>query len=135
MNINYLIKLYFGTLTVFLGIDAVWLAKIAPGFYKANIGHLLAEKPNLAAAGIFYLLNIAGLLFFAVVPALNNNSAKAALISGALYGLFTYATYDLTNLATLKDWPLKVTIVDILWGMTLSALVSLSGFYIGRWIR
>ena len=135
MNIYYLIKLYVGTFAVFLGIDAIWLAKIAPGFYKSNIGHLLAEKPNLAAAGIFYLLNIVGILLFAVIPAVNNGSAKAALINGALYGLFTYATYDLTNLATLKDWPLKVTLVDILWGMALSALVSISGFYIGRWIR
>ena len=132
MNFLFYIKLYFSTFLVFLGVDAVWLGKIAPTFYKNNIGHLMAEKPNLLAAGIFYILNIVGILVFAVVPSLRNNSMKSAALLGAFYGTVTYATYDLTNLATLRDWPLKVTIVDILWGTALSCIVSVAGYYIGN---
>ncbi len=124
MNITFHIKLYFLSLLIFLGIDSVWLIKIAPNFYKTNIGHLMAEKPNLIAAGIFYLINIFGIILFAVNPALNKNSSVTAFLLGALYGLVTYATYDLTNLATLRDWPLKVTLVDIIWGMFLSSLTA-----------
>lgn len=131
MPIIFYLKLYLTTLIAFLGIDAVWLSKIAPSFYKNNIGHLLATKPNLYAAGAFYLLNIVGILVFAVVPALNSNSPKTAVIYGALYGLFTYATYDLTNYATLRDWPVKVVYVDILWGTLLTASVALVSYYIG----
>ncbi len=121
MSTIFHIKLYFLAFIVFLGIDSVWLA---PNFYKTNIGHLMAEKPNLIAAGIFYLINIFGIIFFAVIPSLNKNSPAAAFLTGALYGLVTYATYDLTNLATLKNWPLKVTLVDIIWGMFLSSLTA-----------
>lgn len=130
-NTMFYIKLYLLTFLAFLGIDAVWLGLVAPKFYRSNIGHLLADKPNLVAAGVFYLLNIVGILVFAVLPALNKNDPKSALIMGGLYGLFTYATYDLTNLATLKDWPLKVTLVDIVWGTVLSAAVAYVGYLIG----
>lgn len=131
MNLLLLTKLYFSAFIVFLGIDAIWLTKVAPTFYKSNIGHLMAEKPNFFAAGLFYILNIFGILVFAVVPSLNNSSAKSAVLLGALYGLVTYATYDLTNYATLKDWPLKVVLVDITWGIVLSATVSIISYYIG----
>lgn len=124
MNIIFYIKTYILTLIIFLGIDAVWLTKVAPTFYKTNIGHLMADKPNLLYAGIFYLINIVGILAFAVIPALNKNSFITAVGFGALYGLVTYATYDLTNLATLRDWPLKVTLIDILWGIVLSTLTA-----------
>ena len=130
MNFLYYIKIYFVSLVVFLGIDLVWLTKIAPEFYKNNIGHLLADKPNLFSAAVFYIINILGIIIFAVVPSLNKNSAQSALLLGALYGLVTYATYDLTNYATLRNWPLKVVFVDIAWGMTLSALVSLITYLI-----
>lgn len=123
-SLAYYVKLYFVALIVFLGVDAVWLGKIAPKFYSNNIGHLLAEQPNLIAAGVFYGLNIIGILVFAVVPALNKQSILLAIGLGALYGFITYATYDLTNLATLKDWPLKVTIIDIVWGSFLTGTVS-----------
>lgn len=126
-----LLKLYFSTFFVFLGIDFVWLSKIAPTFYKNNIGHLMSDKPNLLPAGLFYILNIFGILIFAVNPALEQNSPKTSLILGALYGLVTYATYDLTNYATLRNWPLKVVLVDITWGIILSASVSLISYYIG----
>lgn len=127
----YYLKLYLLTFFTFLGIDAIWLAKIAPKFYKSNIGHLMADKPNLVAAGVFYVLNIFGILIFALLPALKQSSPKTALIYGALYGLFTYATYDLTNFATLKDWPVKVVFVDVIWGTVLTATVALIAYYIG----
>mgnify|MGYP000918040209 CR=1 FL=1 len=104
---------YLVTTGVFLLIDVAWLALIAPKLYKANIGHLMADKPNLPAAGVFYLLYIAALLFFVIDPAL--------VKGGAFLGLVMYATYDLTNLATLKDWPLKITAIDLAWGTFITA--------------
>lgn len=130
MPIIFYIKLYITTFLVFLGIDFVWLAKIAPSFYKSNIGHLMADKPNLGAAAAFYVMNIFGLIIFAISPGLAENSAQKAAIMGALYGFATYATYDLTNYATLKDWPLKVVVVDIIWGTVLSAAVAFVSYQI-----
>lgn len=132
MNIFFYLKLYLVTLVVFLGLDSVWLIKIAPNFYKTHIGHLMATPPKLLPAAIFYLLNVIGLLVFVLTPALRQDSLAKALVLGAFYGLFTYATYDLTNLATLKDWPLVVTLVDILWGTILSATVSAITFLIAK---
>lgn len=132
MNIFFYIKLYVLTFLVFLGIDSVWLVKVAPNFYKQNIGHLMTDKPNLLAALIFYIINIIGIIMLAVVPALNKHSWTHALIFGAVYGLVTYATYDLTNLATLRDWPLKVTIVDLIWGTFLSASVAVASYFIAN---
>jgi uncharacterized membrane protein len=119
------LKLYFIALLFFLAIDSLWLGLVAPGFYRAQIGHLMAEQPNLIAAGVFYLLFIAGLLIFVIEPGLQNPSLWNAGVRGAFFGLVTYATYDLTNLATLADWPLLVTGVDLLWGTFLSAVVTL----------
>jgi uncharacterized membrane protein len=129
-----LIYIYLLTLPVFFGIDMLWLGVVAKGFYRDNLGHLLRPDVNWAAALIFYLLYIAGILVFATLPALEKHSLRQAIIMGALFGFFCYATYDLTNLATLKDWPLKVVVVDILWGMVLTASVAAAGFFIGRWI-
>jgi uncharacterized membrane protein len=118
-------KLYFIALLFFLAIDSLWLGLIAPGFYRAQIGHLMAEQPNLIAAGIFYLLFIAGLLIFVVEPGLRDPFPWTVASRGAFFGLVTYATYDLTNLAILAGWPLLVTVVDLLWGMALSASVTI----------
>ena len=115
---------YLVTTGVFLLIDIVWLALIAPKLYKANIGHLMADKPNLPAAGAFYLLYIAALLFFVIDPALVKGSAWQAVWTGAFLGLVMYATYDLTNLATMKDWPLKITAIDLAWGTFITAATS-----------
>ena len=97
----------------FLLIDAIWLGLVAPKFYKAQIGHLMSEKPNFVAALIFYLIFIVGVVYFVVNPAVEAQSMTKVLVAGALFGVMTYATYDLTNLATLKDWPIKVTIIAI----------------------
>ncbi len=109
----------------FLVLDAAWLAKIAPSFYKKHIGHLMAKSPNLTAAGIFYLIFISGFVFFVISPAIRDNLSLAqTALRGAVYGLVCYATYDLTNHATLKDWPVIVTTVDIIWGTLLTAATA-----------
>jgi len=118
------IKLYGIALAIFFAIDMVWLGLVAKNFYREQLGFLMAENVNWAAAIIFYLLFIAGLVVFVISPALAKGSWVHALALGALFGLITYATYDLTNLATIKNWPLLVTIVDLAWGAALAAAVS-----------
>lgn len=124
--------LYILTVPVFFAIDMVWLGLIAKKFYARHIGHLMAPKAQWAPALIFYFLFIAGILVFAVLPAVEKGSWSKAVLSGALFGLFTYATYDLTNLATLRDWPLLVTIIDLIWGMVLTAAVSGASYWIAE---
>lgn len=124
------IKLYLIALPVFLGIDMVWLSLVAKNFYSEQIGYLMAKNPNLLAALIFYVIFIAGLVFFVITPALDKKIWTHALLAGIFFGLVTYATYDLTNLATVKDWPLIVTVVDLVWGMFISAAVSVVTYFI-----
>lgn len=131
MNIWFYIKLYLGTFAAFLLIDLVWLGVVAKNFYSKQLGSLLADKTNWVAAIVFYLLFILGTLIFVVVPALQADSLSRALIYGALFGFVTYATYDLTNLATLEGWPPLMTVVDMLWGTVLCTLVSGAGFWLG----
>jgi uncharacterized membrane protein len=114
----------------FLGIDAIWLGIIAKNLYSKTIGHLLSDKPNLLAALIFYLLYCVGIVVFAINPALKEKSWLTALQLGAFLGCIAYATYDLTNLATLRDWPLQVTVIDIIWGTFLTGSVSLISYLI-----
>lgn len=129
-----LIYLYLLTLPVFFGIDMLWIGVLAKDFYRNNLGHLFRENINWAAALIFYFLYIIGILIFATLPALEKQSLGRAVLLGALFGFFSYATYDLTNFATLKDWPLKVTVVDMIWGMVLTASVAAASYLIGRWL-
>jgi uncharacterized membrane protein len=125
------VVLYFAVAFVaFLAVDALWLGLVAPKFYKGQIGHLMATKPNFIAAAVFYLIFIVGLVYFVLLPAVTNESWVTALSNGALFGLVTYATYDLTNLATLKGWPITMVIVDLTWGMVLSTTVSLLSYFI-----
>jgi len=124
------IKLYAIALPVFFAIDMIWLGLVAKNFYKSQIGFLMKPDINWTAAIIFYLLFIVGLVLFVIAPAVEKVSWTHALLFGALFGLITYATYDLTNLATLKDWPLLVTIVDLAWGATLGALVSVITYFV-----
>lgn len=118
------IKLFLISLPVFFVIDMVWLILIAKKFYREQIGFLMKPDINWPAAIIFYLLFIAGLTVFVISPAVEKHSWVHALIFGALFGLITYATYDLTNLATMKDWPFLITVVDLIWGTVLASCVS-----------
>lgn len=129
------IILYVLTFLSFLAVDMVWLLLIAKNFYAKEIGHLMAEKALLLPALIFYLLFVVGVLIFAVLPGYQAQSLSKTLMLSALFGLMTYATYDLTNLATLKDWPLKVTIIDIIWGMSISTVTGLAGYYIAKFVN
>jgi uncharacterized membrane protein len=128
------LQLYGIAFVVFLLIDAIWLGLVAPKFYKSQIGHLMAEKPNFIAALIFYLLFIVGMVYFVLLPAVEAKDFSQVVLSGILYGFMTYATYDLTNLATLKKWPLLVTGIDLLWGSVLSLSVSVISYGVYLWI-
>jgi uncharacterized membrane protein len=124
------IKLYAIALPVFFTIDMIWLGLVAKNFYRAQIGTLMKPDVNWLAAIIFYLIFIAGLVVFVISPAVEKNSSMHALLFGALFGLVCYATYDLTNLAVAKDWPLLVTIVDLAWGAVLASSVSVVTYFI-----
>jgi uncharacterized membrane protein len=129
------VKLFLTALPVFFAIDMVWLAVVAKNFYQKQVGFLMKPDINWLAAIIFYLLFITGLIVFVIMPAMVKQSWVHALLYGALFGLVTYATYDLTNLATVKDWPLLVTVVDLAWGSVLAASVSVITYLIGNRIQ
>jgi uncharacterized membrane protein len=132
--IMYYLKLYLISLFTFLIIDFLWLGLLARRFYGKYLGFLLSNKPIWIAAIIFYLLFVAGVLIFVVLPSLHTGSTKKVLLLGALFGLVTYGTYDLTNLALVKDWPWIVTVVDMCWGTFLSVIVSYVGFLTGKFL-
>lgn len=123
-------KAYLIALPVFLAIDFIWLSLIANNFYSQYLGYLLKSNVNFAAAGLFYLLFVVGLVVFSILPTLEKSSSRKAMVLGALFGLISYATYDLTNLATIKDWPLIVTVVDMIWGTVLGGSVSFISYLI-----
>jgi uncharacterized membrane protein len=129
---RYYIKLYFITLIAFLAIDMVWLGLVARTFYRNYLGFLMTPTTNWIAAVLFYLLFILGILVFVVVPGLQDNSLKATILRAVLFGLVTYATYDLTNLATVKNWPVLITVIDMAWGTILSVVVSFICFMVGK---
>lgn len=126
------IKLYALALPVFFAIDMTWLGLIANDFYRAQMGDLMRPDINWTAAIIFYLIFLVGLVVFVISPAVAKHSWKHALFFGALFGLVSYATYDLTNLAVVKDWPLLVSIVDMVWGAVLAAAVSVVTYGIAK---
>lgn len=123
---------YVATAVVFLVVDLVWLTQIARQFYASRLGDLLLEQPNVGIAVGFYLVYVLGIIIFAVAPALKTGELQTALIYGCLFGFFAYATYDLTNLATLKGWPVMMAVVDIAWGTTVTGISAVSGFLITR---
>lgn len=124
------LKVYGVTFLTFFVIDLIWLVVVARKLYQKELGFIMSPKPNWTAAIIFYLLFIVGLLFFVIYPAIGKDSVSYALLAGMFFGLITYGTYDLTNLATLKDWPIKITIIDLIWGTSLGGLVSTISFLI-----
>ena len=131
--VQYLIA-YGITAIVFLGIDFIWLSQIAKTFYSERLGDLLLDKPNLGAAAAFYAIYVVGVVIFSVAPALRAGSATTALVYGALFGFFAYATYDMTNYATLRNWPLEVSLVDTAWGACLTGVSALFGYLVTRLI-
>ena len=128
MTMSNFMKLYAVALISFLVIDLVWLGVVARSFYQTQMGHLMRANVNWIAAIAFYLVFILGIIVFVVGPAIERQSLSHACILGALFGLVTYAAYDLTNLATLDGFPLKVALVDLVWGAVLCATVSAMTF-------
>jgi len=130
-----MIKQYIVALFTFLVIDGVWLMVVAKNFYAKHLDYLMSKTPNLVAAGIFYLIYIFGMVVLVLSPALQKGSITMAILTGALFGLCSYATYDLTNLATIKNWPVLVTIVDLIWGTVVSGAVSgISYWILSKWL-
>lgn len=130
-----LVYLYLLTVPVFFAIDMIWLGTVARGFYRDNLGELMAPSVNWPVAIAFYLLYIVGILALSVVPAAREGSYVQALWTGALLGLVAYATYDLTNLATTRGWPANVAFVDMIWGAVLTGAVASASYYIARWLE
>ncbi|MBX9773976.1 MAG: DUF2177 family protein [Xanthobacteraceae bacterium] len=121
---------YLATLIVFLAADMVWLGTMVDRVYRPALGDMLSTSVNFPPAIVFYLIYPIGLLIFAVLPAVKSGSVATAATYGALFGFFTYATYDLTNYATLRNWTLSVTAIDMAWGTVLGALASAVGCYV-----
>ena len=126
------IKIYFITLAVFLAIDFVWLTMVAKNIYANQLGFLMTANVNWAAAILFYLLFCAGIVTFVITPSLEQHSSKKCLQLGLLFGLISYATYDLTNLATIKNWPLMITIIDLIWGSLVTATTASMSYYLSK---
>ena len=118
---------YAATVTALLVLDAVWLGLVAQPLYQQNIGHLMAEQPRWAAAVAFYLVYPLGLMRFALLPHRSDRAMGPTLSAAALFGFFAYATYDLSNLATLRDWPVGLSLIDIAWGSVVSMASAAAG--------
>jgi uncharacterized membrane protein len=118
---------YLATALIFLGIDTIWLSVSAGLLYRPLLGSLLRDDFDPVAAVLFYILYIAGLMVFAIAPTIAGSSPRGAALRGGFFGLVAYATYDLTNQATLKGWPVTITIADLVWGTLLSAVAAALG--------
>lgn len=135
MSIGRLFALYGISTAVFFALDFVWLSTATPRIYQPALGDLLSPKPRIGVAAGFYLLYVVGVIALAVLPGLREGTVLAALWRGALFGLLAYATYDLTNLATIRDWPWQVSLIDMAWGTVLTGAVATAGYYAGRWLE
>ncbi|HOO43599.1 MAG TPA: DUF2177 family protein [Bacillota bacterium] len=124
------IKMYVIAFAVFLLVDFLWLTLIANKFYKEHLGYLMRETPNYIAALVFYLVFIVGLVYLVIMPGIEAGSVGKVILGGIIFGFVSYATYDLTNLATVKDWPIIVTVVDLVWGTTLSTVIAVATYYL-----
>jgi uncharacterized membrane protein len=121
---------YLSTLAVFVLCDMAWLGTMASRLYRPTLGDIMLTNVNLPAGIAFYLIYPAGLVIFAVLPALKSGSLAQAALSGALLGLFSYMTYDLTNQATLRNWTTQLTLIDVSWGTLLGAISAAAGFWL-----
>ena len=123
---------YIGALLAFLVLDGLWLGVLMSSTYKELLGTLMLAQPKWGPAIVFYLLYVLGVVFFVVLPALARGSARRAALSGALFGLVAYGTYDMTNWATLQGWSAQLALMDMAWGGLLTCLASLSGYWAAR---
>lgn len=124
------LRVYLITLGIFLIIDIIWLGLLAKNMYRKELGYIMSDKPNWVAALLFYLIFIFGLTYFVIKPGLESGNMLVTVINGMLLGFVSYATYDLTNLATIKDWPVMITAVDLIWGTFLGGIVSFLSYFV-----
>ena len=134
MSFGKLAALWAICTVVFFALDFTWLSTATSRIYQPYLGDLLSPKPNIGVAAAFYLLYVVGIVLLAVVPGVREGSVVGVVWRGALFGLLAYATYDLTNLATIRDWPWQVSVIDMAWGTTVSTLVATAGFWASRWL-
>ncbi len=132
MSFGRIAALYGICVVVFFALDLAWLSTATARLYRPMLGNMLAEQPKLGVAAVFYLAYVVGIVALAVVPALRGGDVVGALWRGALLGFLAYATYDLTNLSTLRDWPWQISLIDLAWGTTVNSIVAVAGFYAGR---
>ncbi len=125
---------YVGSAVAMLALDMIWLTTMVPRIYRPALGEMLADPPNLPVAAIFYLVYVVGVVVFAVLPAVEQRSWLAALGAGALLGLVAYGTYDFTNLSTLRNWPLALSLIDVCWGIALTSVTALAGYSVTMWL-
>lgn len=125
---------YVGSAITMLALDLVWLTTMVPWLYRPALGDLLADPPNLPVAAVFYLLYVVGIVVFAVLPAVTSGSWLHALGAGALLGLVAYGTYDFTNLSTLRNWPITLSLIDVVWGTILTAVSASAGYILTKWL-
>lgn len=124
---------YVATAVIFFALDFIWLST-ALGLYRRHLGALLMEQPNLLIAGVFYLLYVVGIVVLIILPALREGSWWSALLTGAVLGLVAYGTYDITNLSTVKGWAWQISLIDLAWGTTVTAVASTGGFLVAKWL-
>ena len=130
------ISIFFITTVIFFAIDMLWLGVIARNFYREKLGFIFTGEVNWAAAVIFYLIYIVGIMYFSILPGIDGGNWKMVLLNGAILGFLCYATYDLTNMATIKQWPLIVVLVDIAWGTVLTGSVAVLSYLVAtKWIH
>lgn len=130
-----LLLLYVIATLIFFAMDMLWLGLVAKNFYREKLSFIFTGDVRWGAAIIFYLIYIGGIMYFAIWPGLTGGSWQTALLNGALFGLMCYATYDLTNMATIKQWPLIVVVVDIIWSMVLTGTVAIATYFAGaKWL-
>lgn len=134
MSFGKLLVLYAICTVAFFALDFIWLSTAVPRLYRPYLGDLLAEQPKIGVAVAFYLLYVIGVIVFAVIPGLKEGSVLAALWRGALFGFLAYATYDLTNLSTIRDWSWQISAIDMVWGTVLNSAVAVIGFYAAQWL-
>ncbi|MHB1016680.1 MAG: DUF2177 family protein [Coriobacteriia bacterium] len=134
MSLTKLAMLYVITTVAFFAVDLVWLSTATKRIYEPYIGHLFSSSPKLGVAAAFYLLYVVGVLALAVIPGLREGALMGALWRGALLGLLAYGTYDLTNLATLEGWAWQITVIDLIWGTTVTGFTATVGYFVGRWL-
>jgi uncharacterized membrane protein len=133
MKLRSAVGQYLVAAVVFLALDLVWLSLVAQDLYEHFLGDLLADSPNAAAAFVFYAIFVAGLVYFVIAPAVEEQSARTALVRGAAFGFVTYATWDLTSLAVIEDFPVGIVPIDMAWGTFVAAAVSTATYHL--WTR